>query len=176
MTRINLVHVQELADQHLMAEYRELPRVFGAVRNHTQNGKRVHDFKISSTYILGTGHVTFFYNKLLYLQKRHIDIVNECLRRGMNIQNIEINDISDIPAAFCNDYTPTVQEITISRSRLIEKLLNKPLWYKFTAVEFPPYYKDMVNSTVQSSDAQNNNTSDPYEDIEQQIKDEMNLE
>lgn len=143
MTRINLVHVQELADQHLMAEYRELPRVFGAVRKHAQDGKRVHDFKISSTYILGTGHVTFFYDKLLYLQKRHIDIVNECLRRGINIQNIETNDISDIPAEFCNDYTPTAQEINTSRSRLIEKLMMRPNWYKFTAVEFPQYYKDM---------------------------------
>lgn len=46
MTRINLVHVKELADQHLMAEYRELPRVFGAVRKHVQDGKRVSDFKI----------------------------------------------------------------------------------------------------------------------------------
>ena len=40
MTRINLTLVSELADQHLMAEYRELPRVFGAVRKHVQNGKR----------------------------------------------------------------------------------------------------------------------------------------
>lgn len=146
MTRINLVHVQELADQHLMAEYRELPRVFGAVRKHVQDGKRVQDFKINSTYLLGTGHVTFFYDKLQYLQKRHIDIVNECLRRGMNIQNIETNDISDIPAAFCNDYNPNAHEIDISRSRLIEKLLMKPMWYKFTAVEFPQYYKDMVSN------------------------------
>ena len=29
MTRINLTLVSELADQHLIAEYRELPRVFG---------------------------------------------------------------------------------------------------------------------------------------------------
>ncbi|MGP2427932.1 pyrimidine dimer DNA glycosylase/endonuclease V, partial [Escherichia coli] len=40
MTRINLTLVSELADQHLMAEYRELPRVFGAVRKHVANGKR----------------------------------------------------------------------------------------------------------------------------------------
>lgn len=143
MTRINLVLVQELADQHLMAEYRELPRVFGAVRKHVQDGKRVKDFKISSTYILGTGHVTFFYNKLLFLQKRHVEIVNECLRRGMKIQNIESNDISDLPAEFCLDYSPMPQEIEISRSRLIEKLLLKPQWYKFTEVESPQYFKDM---------------------------------
>lgn len=32
MTRINVIPVQLLSDQHLGAEYRELPRVFGAVR------------------------------------------------------------------------------------------------------------------------------------------------
>ncbi|QYC95579.1 endonuclease [Escherichia phage vB_EcoM_TU01] len=34
MTYINLTLVSELADQHLIAEYRELPRVFGIVRKH----------------------------------------------------------------------------------------------------------------------------------------------
>ncbi|WPK18563.1 endonuclease [Salmonella phage SD-2_S15] len=135
MTRINLVHVKELADQHLMAEYRELPRVFGAVQKHVQARKRVRDFKINSTYLLGSGHVTFFYDKLLYLQKRHIDIVNECLRRGMKIQNTEVNDISSFPAEFCNDYVPSESEIKTSRERLIEKLQMKPKWYKFTDVE-----------------------------------------
>ncbi|ELW0836455.1 pyrimidine dimer DNA glycosylase/endonuclease V [Escherichia coli] len=156
MTRINLVHVKELADQHLMAEYRELPRVFGAVQKHVQARKRVRDFKINSTYLLGSGHVTFFYNKLLYLQKRHIEIVNECLRRGMKIQNIELNDISGFPAEFCNDYVPSESEIKMSRERLIEKLQMKPTWYKFTDVECPQYVKDMLN------------------EIEEQIKDEMN--
>lgn len=144
MTRINLVQVQELADQHLMAEYRELPRVFSAVRKHVSDGKRVNDFNINSTYILGTGHVTFFYNKLLYLQKRHIDIVNECLRRGMKIQNIESNDISDLPAEFCTDYNPITSEIELSRSRLIEKLLMKPTWYKYTNTIAPEYFQNLV--------------------------------
>jgi len=31
MTRINLLPVKELSDQHLMAEYRELPRIVNAV-------------------------------------------------------------------------------------------------------------------------------------------------
>lgn len=169
MTRINLVHVKELADQHLMAEYRELPRVFGAVRKHVHARKRVRDFKINSTYQLGSGHVTFFYDKLLYLQKRHIDIVNECLRRGMKIQNTEVNDISSFPAEFCNDYVPSESEIKMSRDRLIEKLQMKPTWYKFTDVERPQYVKDIqdVSSNIESS-------TDMLDEIEEQIKNEMN--
>lgn len=143
MTRINLVPVQELADQHLMAEYRELPRVFGAVRKHSDAGKRVKDFKISGTYILGTGHVTFFYDKLLYLKRRHEDIVVECLRRGINIANTSIHSLVGYPSEFCNDYNPTTNEIQVSRNRLIEKLLMKPTWYKYTGVELPEYYTEM---------------------------------
>lgn len=60
MTRINLVPVSELSDQHLIAEYRELPRIFNLVLNAQYKGKYPLDFKISDTYLLGTGHVTFF--------------------------------------------------------------------------------------------------------------------
>lgn len=144
MTRINLVHVQELADQHLMAEYRELPRIFGAVRKHVNSGKRVTDFKIPPYYLLGKGHVTFFYDKLKFLAERHFCIVLECLRRGINITNTEINDISDIPKEWCGEYLPSAQEIETSRSRLIEKLMMKPHWYKFTSVQVPEYYKSIV--------------------------------
>lgn len=144
MTRINLVPVQELADQHLMAEYRELPRVFGAVQKHIDAGKKIKDFKISPTYILGTGHVTFFYNKLLYLSNRHEQIVLECIKRGINISNIEKYNISHFPSVWCNDYEPTEQEIEISRARLIEKLIMKPQWYKFSTDSVPKYYEDML--------------------------------
>lgn len=132
MTRINLVHVQELADQHLMAEYRELPRIFGAVRKHVQAGKKVQDFKIPAYYILGTGHVTFFYDKLKYLVDRHYDLVLECLRRGINISNTGINDISDIPKEWCSDYTPGMNDIEVSRSRIAEKVHAKPDFYRWT--------------------------------------------
>ncbi len=130
MTRINLTLVSELADQHLMAEYRELPRVFGAVRKHVQNGKKLKDFKISSVFILGTGHVTFFYDKLEFLRKRQIDLIMECLKRGFKIQDTTVQDISDIPAEFRNDYVPTPDALKISQARLDEKIAQRPQWYK----------------------------------------------
>ncbi len=130
MTRINLTLVSELADQHLMAEYRELPRVFGAVRKHVQNGKKLKDFKISSVFILGTGHVTFFYDKLEFLRKRQIDLIAECLKRGFKIQDTTVQDISDIPVEFRNDYVPTPDALKISQARLDEKIAQRPQWYK----------------------------------------------
>lgn len=48
MTRINLVPVEELADQHLLAEYRELPRCLN------KPTRSPSDFPV---YVLGKGHV-----------------------------------------------------------------------------------------------------------------------
>lgn len=131
MTRINLTLVSELADQHLMAEYRELPRVFGAVRKHVQNGKKVTDFKIPSSFLLGTGHVTFFYDKLLFLKNRHQELIAECLKRGFNIKDISTQDLTDIPDEWKNDYQPSIWSIEISQARLNEKISQKPTWYKY---------------------------------------------
>ncbi|BAQ22775.1 endonuclease V N-glycosylase UV repair enzyme [Edwardsiella phage PEi20] len=134
MTRINLTLVSELADQHLMAEYRELPRVFGAVRKHVQNGKKVRDFKISEFFILGSGHVTFFYNKLEFLHKRQIELIAECLKRGFKISDTTVQDISDIPAEWRNDYIPNNRALRLSQERLDEKIAQKPQWYKHYGV------------------------------------------
>lgn len=143
MTRINLIPVQELADQHLLAEYRELPRVFGSVRTHAQNKKTTKDFNIRKEFILGNGHCTFFYDKLYYLQQRHICIVQECIRRNINVTLTEVNDISDIPEQFCNDYIPSESEIRTSRARIVEQVQKKPSWYKYTSVPVPEYVQQM---------------------------------
>lgn len=39
MTRINLLPPAQLADQHLIAEYRELPRIFTLVKSKLQSQK-----------------------------------------------------------------------------------------------------------------------------------------
>ena len=68
MTRINVVPPAELCNKHLLAEYRELPRVFGLA-------KPVDD--APSAYVLGKGHVRFFYDKLGYLAKRQRQIIDD---------------------------------------------------------------------------------------------------
>ena len=73
MTRINLVPPSELHDKHLLAEYRELPRVFKLARPCDD---------IPEKYCLGTGHVKFFYNKLEFLYKRQCQLCEEMKRQG----------------------------------------------------------------------------------------------
>lgn len=80
MTRINVVPVTELTNKHLIAEYRELPRIYkAALKFYLRGDKSI----IPSTYRLGEGHVKFFYNKLGFINKRHKELINEMTSRGI---------------------------------------------------------------------------------------------
>lgn len=127
MTRINLTLVSELADQHLMAEYRELPRIFGAVRDRLAKGQGFND--IPKDFRLGAGHVKFFYDKIGFLFLRQNAIIEELLKRGFQIQNTHV-DVSDIPLCLMNNFTPSESDIALSQARLDEKIAQRPQWYK----------------------------------------------
>jgi deoxyribonuclease (pyrimidine dimer) len=73
MTRINsAIDPKNLTDQHLIAELRELPRIFTAVNKRIEKGKSFDD--IPEKFTLGTGHVKFFYDKTIFLHQRHEDL------------------------------------------------------------------------------------------------------
>lgn len=131
MTRINLVSPEELTDQHLMREYQELPRIVGLVRKAIHRGKKTSDFKIAHDYILGSGHVTFFYNKLEFLQKRQLLLIEELLKREYKIIHQNGLNLIDIPDEWKRDYIPTTNGLMLSRERIREKILMKPHWYKY---------------------------------------------
>jgi deoxyribonuclease (pyrimidine dimer) len=63
MTRINIIPVEELMDQHLIAEYREITMA-PVILARTLSSKTGLDYKkISKSYTLNKGHVYFFYDK-----------------------------------------------------------------------------------------------------------------
>lgn len=131
MTRINLVPPEELTDQHLMREYQELPRIVGLVRKAIHKGRKPSDFKMAHDYILGSGHVTFFYNKLEFLRKRQLSLIAELLVREYKIVHQEGLDLYNIPNEWKGDYIPTNNGLMLSRERIREKILMKPQWYKY---------------------------------------------
>lgn len=61
MTRINVIPVEELSDQHLIAEYRELPRVL-------KQNININD--APETYKLETGHVKWAKRHTKYVETR----------------------------------------------------------------------------------------------------------
>ncbi len=122
MTRINCIDPDLLSDKHLIAEYRELPRIFGQIRKAIERGEDPDDPRNPKNYKLGPGHVRFFYNKALFLQKRQSDLVRECLHRGFNINYIRTDHLLDgIDPRWCRDWTPTMTDQSINIMRINER-------------------------------------------------------
>jgi deoxyribonuclease (pyrimidine dimer) len=118
MTRINLVDPSTLHNKHLLAEYRELPRVFKLVEAAEKRGVAV---AIPNAYVLGAGHVTFFYNKLSYLSSRFQRIVDECQKRGFNIAHTQVPTVN-VGQCWWQDYQPTEQAIALNAARIKDRM------------------------------------------------------
>lgn len=124
MTRINCINVEELTDKHLVAEYRELPRVFNLVRRAIKRGETPKDHYWGEEYLLGEGHVRFFYTRLLWLSWRHVYLVNETVKRGYNpefYENLRVT-FRDIPTEWWGDWEPTTKDRRINRQRIHDRL------------------------------------------------------
>lgn len=111
--------VGELSRQHLVAEYRELPRVFALARKAAERGTA----GAPADYTLGKGHLLFFYTRLGYLARRHAELVEEMLRRGYRPAFVEplARAHADIPAHLWGEWTPTEQALAVNRRRLAER-------------------------------------------------------
>lgn len=123
MVRINLIQPEQLMDQHLIAEYNEILMLLGYVRKYPAAES------IPEEYTLGKGHIKFFKNKLLYLQKRHEKIKSEMQKRRFKTDKA-IN-LSKFDSKLINDWKPKVRDFEIIRERLKQKLDLKPNNYRF---------------------------------------------
>lgn len=128
MTRINLVLPCELSDQHLIAEYRELPRVIKGSFNIINAPK---------TYTLGKGHILWAKCHEPYLLERYKEIINEMLYRGFSIKYSYDDLLKLYNKNIINTYKPDDNEIEISKKRIIEKINLKNNFYKWTKRQKP---------------------------------------
>lgn len=140
MTRVNLVPPQELFDQHLMAEYREIPMVIGSLKRSLASvGGVPMKLRIPPTFRLNSGHVSFFYNKGRWLFVRYFALVDELKLRGYAIRPgdravdwgiFARNSLLD------NNWKPSEEDIAISRQRIEERVAQKPEWYRKTEYSY----------------------------------------
>lgn len=121
MTRINCIPVTELCNSHVLAEYRELPRIFSWLEKVLEKQKEP---VILDKYCLGKGHMSFFADKLTYLNDRHVEIVKECIKRGfkINLTGALKYEYQNIPDHYWNDWTPTEEAQELNRQRINERL------------------------------------------------------
>lgn len=117
MTRINVVPVEELHPKHLVAEYREIVRVFALSR------KDVGKIQPPEKYVLGAGHVRFFYDKLAFILNRYKALIDEMIRRGYNPKPVDLAElVSGIYIGKFNDYVPTDEALALNRQRIKDRM------------------------------------------------------
>lgn len=123
MTRVNLIPVEDLHHKHLVAEYRENPRVFGLVRAAQARGLTPDRVVAPAVYTLGPGHVKFFYGKLNFLLIRQHLLVAEMLWRGYKPAHTDPDQLAvGIDDHWVGDWTPDEAAVAVSRARLQERL------------------------------------------------------
>ena len=124
MTRINsAISVENLTDEHLLAEHREIKRIPDYFLKALKSGALN---RIPKDFCLGTGHVTFFLDKQLFCLIRYNQIHNECSRRGFKVEYYAENwlKLENLMRKHnCwNDYMPTGEERKLLQSRICERI------------------------------------------------------
>jgi hypothetical protein len=110
MTRINVgIDPKELCDQHLVAEYRELPRLW----------KFVPKSKPPTEFKLGSGHVLWCHKYSGMLYDRYNMLVEEMRYRGFTV------NYPTAPEWAKYGLRPTDLEISKARVLLLERINDK---------------------------------------------------
>lgn len=132
MTRVNVIPVNELSDQWLISEYRELPRCI----------KQDIDTSDAPTrYCLGKGHMKWAKKHSIYLFRRYRWICEEMEYRGFTVnypaEKFYTDYINTVSGINLSTHIISNDEIELNRKRLIEKYKMKPNFYKWTKRDKP---------------------------------------
>lgn len=142
MARVNVgVEPKYLTDQWLVAESVEITMITGGLRKHGYQIKSA----VPESFVMGPGHINFFKTKLKYLQARLRAVNIEMRARGFN-PGTTLEDLSEFPQRYHCDWVPTQEDSDLLRERLVWKIEQKPLqWrYKKEYVTDTDKYCDMI--------------------------------
>ncbi|MCK9475500.1 MAG: pyrimidine dimer DNA glycosylase/endonuclease V [Candidatus Muirbacterium halophilum] len=134
MTRINIgANVKTLTDEHLLTEHREIKRLPSVYKDRINKIGNIGT--IPKNFILGKGHVLFFIDKPDLTKSRYIEIYNECINRGFNVQNY-IDNWDCYENKKTSDYTINESDKKIIQERITERLTksNKKEWHYYRKV------------------------------------------
>lgn len=127
MTRINAgIKIQELCNDHLFSEYREMKRIPNKVKAGIYNDKT----KIPDKFCLNTGHEIFFKNKILYLKRRSDALYQELLKRNYKVEDYS-SCYEDIPPHLYNDWQETEEARELLKERINSRLKSTKKTIKF---------------------------------------------
>lgn len=163
MTRLNLVPPEELMDQHLFAEWREIKMVPKALaRSLRASSKETLLLAVPPLFTLGKGHVTFFYDKGNYLFQRYTALTQELESRGVNFDRSSKLDpdqvyetllVDDDDSRFSNDYVPTPEALATVRERIALRISERPGWYRHRGMRVGPMFDCREGVTLEQEEA-----------------------
>ena len=132
MTRINAgIAPAELHRRHLIAEYRETLMVPAALRRSLRTRAPADILAgIPKQFTLNKGHVSFFYNKLAFLEQRYESLKTEMRRRRYTVADSRTQNFEGFPPEFYNQWTPTTEARSIVLSRITQRIAEKPWLYE----------------------------------------------
>ena len=122
MTRINCVDPLVLEDSFLLAEHREIKRIPNQLLSKGYNPSL---YSKPKEYVLGKGHVTFFFDKLIYLYQRYQNLHYECLHRGFAVSWLWPEDWIFLDYNLKNNWTPSSKDQETNIERLISNIDKK---------------------------------------------------
>ena len=136
MVRVNIVNPKVLSDQHLIAEYREILLLFGVYKNRINKGIKKSDNNLMHP-------IQFYQDKLLYLKHRHEDLIEEMKKRKFKPKKTV--DINDFHFDRLNDWEPKKEHIERIKERIIQRLNEKPNWYRYYGeYKTPEFFEEMM--------------------------------
>lgn len=138
MTRINAnIPPENLTDQHLLAELRELPRVPNTVSRMAPGFLK--SLELPNEFCLGEGHVKFFYNKMPFLKDRYNSLINEAEVRGFNVKyfphlfNFSFGEETE-------DFKNQEQANELIKVRIAERILNSNQQSRYYREQIDKHY------------------------------------
>lgn len=151
MTRVNVIEPRLLTDQHLMAEYREIPMVPASLKRSKNSKRGLSLVDQPKEYTLNKGHVKHFYDKGKWLYRRYYSLVDELVKRGYNVDPQSRNVKWDAyDQSLFNDWEVTQQAVDINLERILERVKQKSEpWYRYYG-ELISYdgYVNIINSEL----------------------------
>ena len=135
MTRVNLTDPRTLSLQHLIVEWRELPRIAKACWLAIErDGIEGMLERVPPEYVMGKGHVMFFYPRGAFITKRFALLQMEMRERGVNFdESMTVDEwcVFDWDVRLQQNYVPTPEALAISQERLATRIAERPNWYRF---------------------------------------------
>lgn len=129
--RINCgIPVENLTDEHLMAEHREIKMLPYFVNKSELSGSNK---KIPKRFTLNKGHILFFTNKVGFVINRYKNIHNECIKR--NLFPVDYLDkLLSVDKKYCGDYIPQDRDRQILEERISSRIITstKPYFHYYS--------------------------------------------